>query len=223
MRDFPTRWLSDADARQLEWARMIADVLFLIFVAVVLLAATAEAQVIPSAANRYRADLIREAHVVLGIEAPISTLAAQIEQESGWKAGVTAWDNGRGLAQFMDPTAEWVSEKFEDLGPADPYNPKWAMRAMVRLDDYNVKHVQGNDLCQKWGAALKSYNAGLGYVKRAQSKSSNPGVWFGVTEHINAGQGRQNFEYSRQYPRWIMLKRQPRYANWGAGQCKGIQ
>lgn len=178
---------------------------------------------IPQAAQRYRADLTREAHVIFGIRAPVPTLAAQIEQESGWNAGVTAFDNGRGLAQFMDPTAKWAADKFADLGPSDPYNPRWAMRALVRLDDYNVKHVRGDTPCDLWGAGLKAYNAGLGYVQRAQRRSEMPGKWFGLTETVNAGQGDKNFEFSRQYPRWIILKRQPKYAAWGEGiQCVGV-
>ena len=97
------------------------------------------------------------------------------------------------------------------------------MRALVRLDDYNVKHVAGDVACDRWGAALKAYNAGLGFVQRAQKKSAHPGQWFGVTEMINAGQSAKNFEYSRMYPRWILVKRQPKYAQWGAGNCAGLQ
>ena len=70
---------------------------------------------IPPAALKYRPDLTREAQFVFGLGAPVPTLAAQIEQESGWRAGITAWDNGRGLAQFMDPTAKWAAERFADL------------------------------------------------------------------------------------------------------------
>lgn len=180
------------------------------------------AEQIPSAAQRYRPDLMREAQFVFGLQAPMPALAGQIEQESGWNAGVTAYDNGRGLAQFMDPTAKWASEKFADLGPPDPYNPKWAMRALVRLDDYNAKHVAGETPCERWGAALKGYNAGLGYVRRAQKRSSAPGRWFGATEQINAGQSPKNFEYSRMYPRWILIKRQPKYSGWGTVTCGGL-
>jgi soluble lytic murein transglycosylase-like protein len=174
-------------------------------------------------ANKYRADLTREAQFVFGMTAPIAMLAGQIEQESGWQAGVTAWDNGRGLAQFMDPTASWVAERFAELGPADPYNPKWAIRAMVRLNQFNIERIYGVSDCEKWGGALKAYNAGLGYVLKAQKRSRQIGVWFGVTEFINAGQSQKNFEYSRQYPRWILLKRQPKYANWSTLMCKELQ
>jgi len=185
------------------------------FVVGALYAQTGRCQV-PAAALKYRADLTREAKFIFGLAAPVPVLAAQIEQESGWRPGVTAWDNGRGLAQFMDSTAKWASERFQDLGPSDPYNPRWAMRAMVRLDDYNLRRAGGDTPCDRWGAGLKAYNAGLGFILRAQKRSEAPGRWFGLTEHINAGQSAKNFEYSRLYPHWIIGKRQPKYALWGA-------
>lgn len=173
---------------------------------------------VPAAALKYRADLTREAQLVFGLDAPIDFLAGQIQQESNWDAGITAWDNGRGLAQFMDPTAKWVSERYQELGTPQPYNPLWAIRAMVRLDDHNIRHLIAADTpCDAWGAALKGYNAGLGYVLRAQRKSEQPGAWFDATEHIKTGQSDKNFEYSRLYPRWIMFKHAPRFAGWGRG------
>jgi soluble lytic murein transglycosylase-like protein len=186
-----------------------------------LLPAIALAQV-PPAALKYRADLTREAHFVLGLSAPIDLLAGQIQQESGWRPGITAWDNGRGLAQFMDPTAKWVAERYQDLGTPQPYNPLWAIRAMVRLDAYNAGRVAAVTDCDRWGAALKGYNAGLGYVLRAQKSATYSGWWFGHTENINAGQSVKNFEYSRLYPRWIIYKHAPKYATWGRGvNCDG--
>jgi soluble lytic murein transglycosylase-like protein len=179
---------------------------------------------VPPAALKYRADLTREAHFVFGLAAPIDYLAGQIQQESGWRPGITAWDNGRGLAQFMDPTAAWISERYQELGEPQPYNPLWAIRAMTRLDAYNAGHVAAATPCDRWGAALKAYNAGLGFVLRAQHRSRTPGQWFGSTEKINAGQSAKNFEYSRQYPRWIIFKYSPRFAQWGVGvHCSGRQ
>ncbi len=176
---------------------------------------------VPAAALKYRPDLTREAHFVFGLSAPVDYLAGQIHQESAWRPGITAWDNGRGLAQFMDPTARWVAEHYRELGEPRPYDPLWAIRAMVRLDAYNAGRVAADAECDRWGAALKAYNAGLGFVLRAQKRSAEPGRWFGRTERINAGQSDKNFEYSRLYPRWIMFKHAPRYAAWGRGvNCK---
>lgn len=178
---------------------------------------------VPPAASKYRSVLTREAHFIMGLSAPIDYMAGQIHQESGWRPGVTAVDLGRGLAQFMDPTAEWVAEKY-GLGDPQPYDPLWAIRAMTRLNAHNLERVRADTDCDRWGAALKAYNAGLGYVQRAQKRSEVPGLWFGkyATEWINAGQSAKNFEASRMYPRWVIFKHAPRYVGWGHGvDCGG--
>lgn len=177
----------------------------------------------PTASLKYRGILVREAHVVYGLDAPIPMFAGQIHQESHWRANVTAWDDGRGLAQFMDGTAAFVAAQYPELGRPDPYNPVWATRALVRLNAYNYARVKGVDECQRWGAALKGYNAGLGYVQQAQRKSKTPGVWFGATEYTPTRQSKKNFEYSRLYPRWIIFKHQPLYIGWGRVVCEGVR
>jgi soluble lytic murein transglycosylase-like protein len=171
------------------------------------------------AASRFRPTLIREAQAVYGLNAPVAMFAGQITQESNWRPDVTAWDNGRGLAQFMDGTAAQVARLYPELGAPSPYNPTWAIRAMVRLDGWNYARVQGDTACDRWAASLKGYNAGLGYAQRAQKRSKQPGKWFDATEHINAGQSAKNFEYSRLYPRWILFKHQPIFTSWGATVC----
>lgn len=169
--------------------------------------------------NPFRATLVREAQAVYGVGAPVPMIAGQLRQESTCRPGVTAWDNGRGLAQFMDPTAKMISGAYPDLGPPDPYNPRWAIRAAIRLNEWNYKRVRGSNECERWAAALKAYNAGVGYIQRAQRQSDKPDQWFGATEYINAGQSKKNFEYSRLYPRWVLFKHQPRYASWGQVVC----
>lgn len=174
-------------------------------------------------APKFRAPLTREAQFVFGLNAPVPALAAQIEQESGWCPSVTAWDNGRGLAQFMDGTKDQVVKLFPELtSGADPYNPLWAIRALVRYDHWISQRMKGEDLCQLWGATLKGYNAGPGFPMQAQRASPRPGVWFGVTEHTPTKQSPRNFEYSRMYPRWILLKRQGHYRTWGNYICEGV-
>ena len=168
---------------------------------------------------RWASDVKREAQAVQGIYAPVPMYLAQIHQESGGRENITASDLGRGLAQFMDATASWVSEAYPELGAPDPYNPKWAIRALIRLDMHNHKRVRGVDSCQKWGAALKAYNAGLGYVQKAQAASNNPEQWFGFTEYVKTRQSAKNMEYSRLYPRWILYKHQPQYSIYGSTVC----
>jgi len=196
---------------------------FLLLVLALFLLWYSFADAAPGAANRYRPILTREAHFVLGLDAPIPMFAAQIEQESGWRPGITAWDNGRGLAQFMDGTSDTITHLYPDLGKSDPYNPLWAIRALVRYDKWLGDRVKGSDDCQRRAAALKAYNAGLGYVQQGQRKSSSPWIWFGATEYVKTRQSAQNFEYSRKYPRWILFNRQPHYIGWGSYTCEGIK
>ena len=176
--------------------------------------------VAPPAALKYRPILTREAHAEMGINAPIPLLAAQIEQESGWRANVTAWDNGRGLAQFMDGTASDIYRLYPELGKPMPYSPVWAIKALIKYNLHIYNRVKGDDQCQRWGATLKGYNAGYGYVLQAQKASPHPGIWFGITEFIPTKQSKKNFEYSRMYPHWILFKRQHNYEGWGRFVCE---
>jgi len=174
---------------------------------------------IPSFALKERATLTREAQFVYGINAPIPMLAAEIEQESGWRPNITASDGGMGLGQFMAGTVKQIVRSYPELGPANPYNPTWAIRAQSRFIKWNYTRVKGKNNCERFGATLKGYNAGLGYPQRAQKKSSDPYTWFTLTENINPGQSYKNFIYSRWYPREILFVRQKKYTAWGFNIC----
>ena len=169
--------------------------------------------------DRYRATLTREAQAVFGLGAPVPALAAQLMKESTCRPDITAWDNGRGIAQFMDATSAQIARLYPELGVPDPYNPTWSIRAQVRFDHWLSERVKGADDCQRWAATFKGYNAGLGYVQRAQRASARPGVWFGLTEDINPGQSEANFKASRLYPRVILFTHQKRYSAWGVQLC----
>jgi soluble lytic murein transglycosylase-like protein len=167
----------------------------------------------------YRSTLVREAQAVYGPDAPAPMFAGQIYQESSFRPGVTASDGGMGLSQFMPGTTKQVVGLFPELGPANPYDPRWAIRAMVRYDGWIYKRVKGKDDCHRWAAVLKGYNAGPGYVQQAQAKSPDPATWFGVTEFVTTRQSAVNFEYSRTYPHKILFRHQPRYAALGRMTC----
>lgn len=176
----------------------------------------------PAAAEKFRGILTREAHFLNGLNAPIPMYAAQIEQESNWKPRVVAWDKGRGLAQFMDPTASWLVKTFPALGKPAPYDPAWAIPALIRYDTLLVGRVQGVDDCNRRAAALKGYNAGVGNVLYAQKRSKQPGQWWQITEFVKTRQNAANFEASRMYPHWILLKRQLKYRAWGTYTCDNL-
>lgn len=169
--------------------------------------------------DQYAGLLTREAQAVNGLNAPVPAYMAQMRQESECRADVTAADLGRGIEQYMDGTAKQVASMFPELGPPQPYDPRWAIRATVRFDTWLARRVQGKDECHRLGAALKSYNAGLGYVLQAQKASTEPKTWFGITEFVPTRQSTKNFEYSRLYPRWILLKHQLRYVALGHTVC----
>lgn len=169
--------------------------------------------------TRFSALVVRESQAVHGPNAPAPRYMAQIAQESGCRPDITAWDNGRGLAQFMDGTAKMIPALCPGIGPVAPYDPRWAVRAMICYDVWLGKRVQGMTECQSVAAALKGYNAGLGYVQQAQTKSSAPGQWFGLTEFILTRQSPINFEFSRTYPRKILFQHQPKFRELGRLTC----
>lgn len=176
----------------------------------------------PQKVARWGATVRRESQAVFGINAPSPMFLGQIHQESGGDEKVTASDFGRGLAQFMDATARQVAKQYPELGAPDPYSATWSIRAMVRLNQSNWRAVRGDDDCEHWGAALVSFNAGAGWVRKAQKQSDNPGIWFGETEKINSGQSAKNFKYSRLYAHWIIEKHQPKYRAWGNIVCENM-
>lgn len=187
-----------------------------VVVSVMLLIAsyTAEAATpaIPRDALKYRNDLIREARVVYGMKAPIAMLAGQIHQESGWNPTAKS-AYAAGLTQFTPDTATWISSLFKELGPANVYNPQWAIRALVRYD--NMLYKQNSiaiDDCNQWAFALGGYNGGQGWNqkdrKAAERKGLDPRVYWGVVENVNSGRREDFFKENRGYPLRIIKKHQ---------------
>jgi len=110
--------------------------------------------------------VIREARFFGGMDAPAHEFMAQIEQESRCNEGVTAFDGGAGLGQFMPRTAEWIHGRKTALrelsDAAAPYDPKWAIRALVLYDLDLYSQV----LCPSWWNAYRAYNGGAGQLNR---------------------------------------------------------
>jgi soluble lytic murein transglycosylase-like protein len=192
------------------------------FVAGVLLAvliigwAVAAAQV-PARAEQYRRDLTRIAISVWGLDAPVSLLAGQIEQESGWRTDAVSWAGAKGLAQFMDATGRDVAARYGGGAP-NPFDPRWAMMAQSR----HMRELHGaigrvrNDT-ERFAFALAGYNGGLRWVRARQALSTDPGRCLGLTCDINPGIRASAQRENREYPRRILLVLAPRYhaAGWG--------
>lgn len=187
----------------------------------------AYASTIPSAAERHRNTLVRAAHWGFGMDAPISTMAAQVHQESRWQTDARSPVGAAGLAQFMPATAEWMPEVDRSLSNPDPYNPGWALRAMVRYNVWLLDRVQADSPCESWAMALSAYNGGLSWVNRDRELALASGAsglaWFDHIEKHNAGRSAANYTENRQYVRVVLLTFEPLYYEngWGPGVCIG--
>lgn len=180
----------------------------------------AVAQPIPEQANSYRRDLTRLSRSVWGMDAPVSSLAAQLHQESGWRKDAVSRVGAVGLAQFMPATARGIAREWGDI-PA-PLDPRWSMlyqsRYMKQLYD-GVAHA--TDPCERYAFALAAYNGGMGWVRRRQAMSPEPAFCLFATCDINPGIAAHNQRENEEYPRRILLRLTPIYyeALWGPARC----
>lgn len=198
-----------------------ARIALIAVVALLLLPLLALADV-PRDALRHQRDLTRHARAVWGMDAPVAVFAAQIHQESRWRADAVSPVGAQGIAQFMPATATWISGVYR-WGKAQPTNPAWAMRALVTYDRWLWDRVQASGDCERMAMSLSAYNGGMGWVYRDQKLAAQQGAdrarWFGHVEKFNAGRGKANFAENRDYPRVILTRWQPVYALWG-GEIK---
>lgn len=182
---------------------------------------------VPDKAKPHQRELTRNARVIFGLDAPVSLFAAQIHQESRWKVNAKSPVGAQGLAQFMPATADWIAGAYpKSLGSNEPYNPSWALRALVQYDYWLYQRVNktASD-CDRWGFTLSAYNGGLGWVnrdrQRAKREYQDATHYWGVVENINGGRKNVNFKENRDYPIRIIYRWQPVYIaeNWGLGVC----
>lgn len=184
----------------------------------VLVASIAQAADIPRAALKHRADLTRIAHAEWGLDAPIAAFAAQVHQESGWNPQAVSQVGALGMAQFMPATARWWCEVNKlSVEACQPSNPVWAMRSLVGYDRWLFERVRGSSEFDRFWAALRSYNGGLGWW---QQEAQLAGSYDRLAVDAACGQGRRAAVHCREnlgYPRRILLVLQPLYLSWGRG------
>ena len=200
---------------------------FLTALTVLLYASGAAAQTIPRTALQYQHALIGNARMVWGLNAPIAVFAAQLHQESSWNTNARSI-YANGLAQFTPGTAADISKKYPELAGNTPFNPSWALRALVRYDQdlYNLEPNAATS-CERWAFTLSAYNGGRGWVIRQKTATrtakGDASRWFGQVEKYRV-RSVSAHEENTTYPRVILLKRQPPYLAWGLGvDCGGIQ
>lgn len=181
---------------------------------------------IPSGATKYKRDLIRNARLEWGLDAPISTFAAQIHQESTWNPDAKSPVGASGMAQFMPATSEWISGLYSQLATNEPLNPAWAIRALVVYDKHLYDAVPpAATHCDQMAFTLSSYNGGLGWLNRDVALAADRKLmfnkWWENVERVNAGRANWAISENRGYVRRILLDLEKRYndAGWGMKSC----
>ncbi|HHL2146374.1 TPA: transglycosylase SLT domain-containing protein [Escherichia coli] len=179
----------------------------------------------PQAALQYRDDVIRNARLEWGLSAPVADFAAQLHQESGWRPDAISPVGAQGLAQFMPATADWISQLMPGLNSREPFNPAWAIRALVSYDRWLWQRVSAASDCERMAMTLSGYNGGLGWVQRDRRLASQKGLdstrWFGHVATVNAGRSTASWRENRHYPQRILFTLAPRYLSWGGASCVG--
>ena len=144
----------------------ISPYVLLLAALIMVMPVTVSAETTIDRCQRYYPQIIKEARFFGGETAPAHEFMAQIEIESRCNEGITAFDGGMGLGQFMPQTADWIHGQKQALRalsdkPA-PYDPRWAIRALVLYD----LDLYRQALCPAWWAAYRAYNGGLGNINR---------------------------------------------------------
>lgn len=176
---------------------------------------------VPTEAWRWQRTLVREAQATWGPAAPVAALAAQLEQESGWRSDANSPVGAQGLAQFMPETATWLALIYPELRPADPYDPRWAIRAQVaymyHLYRRTMPHTDGGFVgCSQYAFTLRAYNGGQGNVLKDRRKATTLGLnaddWVAVGPVRGARRSDANHRENKRYPERVLLVLMPRYA-----------
>lgn len=221
-------WFDDADTDLPLLALWWADLLVVLMLALAVLfspAASAAEVAIPEDSARYRLALRVVAASEFGLDAPVARLAAQLHQESGWRAKAKS-PYAQGLAQFTPATAEWIAHAYPVLAPADPWDPVWSIRAQATYMRHLLRGISGAATeCDRWAFALSAYNGGPGWVARdrrlASAKGADASRWWANTE-LHSSRAAWAFKENRGYPRRILLRLEPAYiaAGWpGSAAC----
>lgn len=179
---------------------------------------------IPEASALYRHRVEQAVSDVWGVNASSARLAAQLHQESTWRAKVRSPSGAQGIAQFMPATAQWIAQQFpEQLGQFDPWDPHQAILAAAIYDQWLLDRVQligytRMTECTRWTFALRGYNGGELWLLRDRgltvASRGDPNDWQSVERFQTRSPANhlQNIDYSRR----ILLRLEPAYiaAGW---------
>lgn len=174
----------------------------------------------PRVSLPYRAALTGAARRVWGMDAPVPLLAAQIHQESRWRPDARSRVGAQGAAQFMPSTAAWIVQAYPDLGPAAPFNPAWSFAAQSRYVKHLYDRIHYPKDCDRFGAALSSYNGGEGHHNNRRRMAADPNdFWNSVRPIRPPGVSAANNRENEAYSQIIVYQHQPLFRTWGPTSC----
>lgn len=211
-------------AREQHGASVLCWTAGIVFGLMALVAAARAADIPPAAAHAWQRTVTREAHAVWGLSAPTAVFGAQIQQESAWRVHARS-PYADGLAQFTAATAADMARWYPELGPADAYDPRWAIRALVRYDWRLYRSIADTATdCDRWAMTLSAYNGGPGWLTRdralcAHAAGCDPGRWWGHVA-LHSPRSASAMVENRHYPVRVLQVYTPRYL---AGGWRGPQ
>lgn len=184
--------------------------------------ASAQTIRVPEASLQYRLRVERASAEFFGLQANPARLAAQLHQESAWRADARS-PFAMGLAQFTPDTAAWLPNACPEVGRLDVWDAGQSIRAAECYNRWIRARITGAaSECDRWAMTLAGYNGGLGWINRdrklAATKGADPARWWGHTE-LYSPRARWAFKENRGYPQRILLLIEPAYlrAGWAGG------
>jgi soluble lytic murein transglycosylase-like protein len=215
MGDPATDWTVDL----MWWAELIVFLLAALALTATSMTCHADTPRIPVRADGYSKLLEREAVHRFGLSAPVALLAAQLHQESHWRADARS-PYAQGLAQFTPDTAAWIPGVCADIGPPNVWDARWSIRAQACYMRWLHGRISDTATpCDRWAMVLSAYNGGLGWVIRDRALASASGAdrsrWFDHVERYSQ-RAAWAIKENRDYPRRILHTLEPVYlaAGW---------
>lgn len=189
----------------------------------------ASVKVAPASAL-YRHRVEQAASRAWGVNASSARLAAQLHQESAFRADARSPVGAQGIAQFMPSTARWIATIYPtDLAGFDPWNPQQAILAAALYDrwlfDRVAEYSQGRmSSCSRWAFTFRAYNGGETALNRERALAYTSGVDANDWRAVERFRARADWAHRENtgYPRRILLTLEPAYlaAGWtGVATC----
>lgn len=166
-----------------------------------------------------------------GVQGSPARLAAQLHQESGFRADARSPVGAQGIAQFMPKTATWIATVFpKELASFDPWNAQQAILAAALYDRWLLDRVAvygGGTMseCSRWAFTFRAYNGGETALNRERSLAYKAGVDSNDWHQVAKYRSRADWAHRENigYPRRILLVLEPAYiaAGWpGSSPCQ---